>query len=435
MKNVIYIVRAIKQKLKLNKTQYKLVKHYCYHSRALYNSSLYICQQFFKETGLYIGYNQLYHQIKNNYHYEIIPSMIAQQIVRLVDKNYRIFFSLLRKKNKGQYADNVNPPNFKKSDSEFILILDSTRVKIKKDKLQITKNLVVPFTYKINGTIKQTIIKPKGDKYYEIIINYEENQKPDIENQLNKTESLSIDLGVNNFASCYSRKKCFIINGKPLKSYNQYFNKNRSKILRELKAKNDKRKSNLLSRLSNNRYNWVNNYISQSVALILKYCIGCNIGTVVCGYNELWKQNLNLGRKNNQEFAFIPYRKFIDKLRSKCEEYGILFYLQEESYTSKCSFLDGEDVKKHEKYKGKRVKRGLFQTQNGTKVNADINASANIGKKYFGTDFASEPNRGGTVTPVVLNIFNPTELDKFYLSCDCNNIIFPSKSEAFRLEG
>lgn len=406
MFDVIVCVRTIKQRLKLNKGQYKLVKHYCYHSRALYNSAIFICQEYFKETGQYIGYSDLYFEIKENFHYREIPAMISQQIIRLVDKNYRSFFALLKKKNSGQYADKIETPKFKKSGSEFILILDNTRVKLRKGELKITKDLIVPFSYEINGVIKQTVIKPRGGKYYEILISYEEN-KQDVK-QLNENSFLSIDLGLNNLASCYSEKDCFIINGKPLKSYNHNYNKRKAKIQNELKKKNDKHWSNKLAQITNNRQSWVNNYMHQSTSIIVKYCVENNIGTIICGYNQTWKNGINLGKKTNQNFVSIPHKNFIDKLKTKCENIGIKFELQEESYTSKCSFLDNEEVCEHEKYKGSRTKRGLFQTENKTKVNADMNGAANIAKKYFGRDL--QPNKGGIVTPVVFNPLNPTKL-------------------------
>ena len=325
-------VRAIKQRLKLNKNQYKLVKHYCYHSRALYNSMLYICKCHYESTGEYIGYNNLYHESKQCHHFRQIPAMISGQLVRLVDQNYRSFFALMRKKANGQYAGEVSKPKFKKSGSEFILILDNTRVKIRNGEIKITKDLVLPFSHKIQGTIKQTVIKPKGGKYYEIIISYEEEKKV-VENK-DANRYIAIDLGLNNLASCYSNVgKAFIINGKPLKSYNQNYNKRKAKIQAGLKKCNDKKWSNTLSQINNNRTNWVSNYMHQSASKIIKKCKELGIGKIICGYNQEWKQEINIGAKNNQNFVCIPHRSLVEKLKTKCENHGIEFVLQEESYS------------------------------------------------------------------------------------------------------
>ena len=126
-----------------------------------------------------------------------------------------------------------------------------------------------------------------------------------------------------------------------------------------------------------------------------------DITALIVGYNEGWKQDINLGKKTNQKFTYIPYRMLLDQLKYKCEDAGITFVANEESYTSKCSFLDMEGIHKHEEYVGKRVKRGLFKSGNGTLINADLNGSLNIGRKVVGDDtFASYPIEGFAVSPL-----------------------------------
>lgn len=403
-------MKTLKQHIKkLNKEQYVLLREMCLNSNSLYNSGLYIVKNYFKETGKYIGYAQLYNELKQNKHYKFLPAKIAQQILRLIDKNYRSFFALLRKKNLGQYSDRVQEPRYKKSNNLYHLILPNDQINLIKQHLKITKNIRIPFSHKIDGEIKQAIIKPKlNGKYYEIYITYQENQmsKP----ELCSKNYLSIDFGIKNFVSCVSNVgHSFIVNGNPIKSVNQFYNKQKATIQSELEVKNKKKWSNQLSRITINRDNYINNYFNQTVNIVKKYCLKHKIGTVIVGYNEGWKQEVNIGKINNQKFSYIPFYKFKVKLENKLVELGIEVIFHEESYTSKCSFFDNEPIKKHENYVGRRIKRGLFKTQTGLLLNSDVNGACNILKKVvsnFNVNSLTDEIVGGIVHPLMLrNIF------------------------------
>ena len=396
-------MKCLKQHIRnLSKSQFNELKLMCKHSNSLYNCGLYITNKYFEETNSYIGYNKLYHELKDNIHYKFIPAKIGQQIIRLIDKNYMSFFSLLKQKKNGNYNDKISKPKYKKKDSEFILILPSDQISLKNNKLKITKNIKLNFTYDIKGKIKQAIIKPNNYGYYTILIQYEEENINTIE--LNKNNILGIDLGLNNLATCVSNVgHSFILNGKPLKSYNQFYNKRKAHYQSELKICNNKHYSNRISRLDIDRFNFINNYFNQGISKIIKYCIEHKIGKIVIGYNESWKQEINLGSKTNQSFMNIPYYLFKSKLKSKCEEYGIEFILTEESYTSKCSFIDNEIIGKHEEYLGKRIHRGLFKSNTGITINADINGSCNIIRKVI-PEFKYKGIEDFIVSPIMLNI-------------------------------
>lgn len=233
----------------------------------------------------------------------------------------------------------------------------------------------------------------------------EENKKKK-NNELNKNNKMGIDLGVNNLVSCLSTVgPSFIVSGKSLKAYNQYYNKQRARIQSELQVKNGKKWSNKMNRITRNRENYIHNFFDQTVSTIMKHCNKHNIGTIVMGYNEGWKNGTNIGKVNNQKFTNIPHYLFKQKLRYKCEENGIELIEHEESYTSKCSFLDNELVKKHNKYMGYRKHRGLFITANEQKVNADMNGAGNILRKVFPKQ-KCDGIEAGIVQPVMLNIFN-----------------------------
>lgn len=399
-------MKTLKQHIrKLSQEQFDELNYLTHESNKLYNCALWIVKEYFKETNKYIGYNKLYHEIKNNIHYQNSNSICAQQIIRLVDKDFRSFFALLKRKNKGNYITTINTPKFKKKNSQFILSFTGQSISFKNNILRITKKIKIPFSYNLNGTIKQVIIKPTKNNYYVICIQYEENKKENL--NLSKDNILGIDLGLNNLVSCLSNiGTSFIVSGKPLKSYNQYWNKRKSLIQSELQLKNKKKHSNLLSQLSINRNNYIDNYLNQTIALIIKQCKENNIGKVICGYNETWKKEINLGKVNNQSFTNIPHQLFKQKLENKCKEWNIDFILTNESYTSKCSFLDNEKINKHEIYLGQRIKRGLFKTSKNILCNADIQAAGNIIRKVVPNAKFVDGIEGVTIHPKVLNLFN-----------------------------
>ncbi len=214
------------------------------------------------------------------------------------------------------------------------------------------------------------MITPKmNGLYFEANFVYEEKE---IEHDLDEKKMIGVDLGVNNLAACCSNTgSSMIVDGKKLKSINQGYNKQKA-ILQSNLPKNIKtsKKIKLVSRKRGYR---VNDYISKAAREIIEFTLGEKANTLVLGYNKGWKQSINIGKKNTQNFVSIPFHKLKGKLEYLCKLNGIKFLETEESYTSKCSFFDNELPKKHEKYLGKRILRGLFQTKSGYRFNADIN--------------------------------------------------------------
>jgi putative transposase len=242
-------------------------------------------------------------------------------------------------------------------------------------------------------------------------INKPNKNKIEKHENVEKDRILSIDLGINNLMTIFSNVgPSFIVNGKPLKSYNQYYNKHIAKVKSQLKKVNNKYTSILTNRINENRNNYINDYLNKSVAIIKSYCLENGIGRVIIGYNELWKQNVNMGKKNNQKFVYIPHGRLRMKLEHKLVEAGIVVDMVEESYTSKCSFMDREKVCKHESYVGKRVKRGLFRTENGIFINSDVNGAGNIMRKLIDEKNVFLEKQfdkivGSIISPVRFNLF------------------------------
>ena len=191
---------------------------------------------------------------------------------------------------------------------------------------------------------------------------------------------LGIDIGLDNLASCVSNTgSCFIINGRPLKSINQYYNKRLSYL--KSKLKDNKHTSKQIRSLTNKRNNKIKDYLHKASRILVNHVVSNGINTIIIGHNKYWKQEINIGKRNNQNFVSIPFNMFISMVSYKATLEGINVKIVEESYTSKCSFLDNEQICKHESYKGRRIKRGLFKTSFGKIINADINGAFNIIRK------------------------------------------------------
>ena len=229
--------------------------------------------------------------------------------------------------------------------------------------------------------VKFVRIVPKSN-LITVEIGYEKEEKVFKDNG----KFASIDLGLNNLMTIVTsiNEKPLIINGLPLKSINQRFNKRSSKIKSELFLKNQKYHSKKLSNIINKRNNKVKDYLHKSSTFLVNYLVSNDITNLIIGYNENWKQNINMSKKNNQNFVSIPFYTLINQIQYKCKLKGINVILINESYTSKCSFLDNEEITKHNEYLGIRINRGLFKRKiNNQLMNADVNSACNILKKYL----------------------------------------------------
>jgi putative transposase len=248
--------------------------------------------------------------------------------------------------------------------------------------------------YTKQKAIQQARIIPKCGTYVIEII----YKKEVTDLKLNKKNIAGIDLGVNNLATVTSNVnevQPLIINGRPLKAMNQYYNKKKAKYQSFVGDKS----SNRLNKLTIKRNQKVDNYLHNASSDIVEHLVNNDIGTVVVGKNKQWKTEANMGKRNNQNFINIPHARFIEMIVYKCELVGIVVKLKEESHTSKCSFIDFESIEHHDKYLGKRKYRGLFISKEKIKINADCNGSGNIVRKEFPNEFA-DGIQGVVVRPI-----------------------------------
>ena len=405
---------TLKQQVKhLSKKEFKNLKYLCHIAKNLKNQAIYNVRQHYFKNKKYLSYNENYKMLKNSENYKKLNSNMAQQILKEVDKSFKSFFALLKLAKNGQYNGKIKLPNYLDKDGFTTLVIGFVRLK--------DDMLIVPYSNSFKKThqevkvklpsvlkdkkIKEIRIIPKQhSRYFEIQYTYEIEE---IQRELNKENVLGIDLGIDNLCTCVTNTGAsFIIDGRKLKSINQYYNKINAK-LQSIKDKQKIERTTLRQkRITRKRNNRINDYLSKAARTIVNYCLNNDIGKLVLGYNEDFQRNSNIGSINNQNFVNIPYGKLRDKLIYLCKLYGIEFKLQEESYTSKASFFDGDEIPIYDKenlqeyiFSGKRIKRGLYQTSTGKIINADCNGALNILRKSKVVDLSILYNRGELNTP------------------------------------
>jgi IS605 OrfB family transposase len=359
-------------------------------SKNLYNAANYIIRQEFIKNNKYLNYNVINKAMlkDNNHDYRQLPAKVSNGILRLLDKNWISFFKAIKdyKKHPKKYLGRPKIPKYKdKLNGRNVLPYEkgaiSKRILNKENKIKLSNAEIIINTNVNYENLKAARIVPKIDHYVVEII-YLKEVDIDVSKDLNYDNKAGIDVGVNNFASIgASTGDSFIINGRPLKSINQYYNKIKAKL--QLQLKSGQYSSYRINKLTNKRNNRINDYLHKSSRKIIDYCLANHIGKIIIGKNLYWKQDINLGDKNNQNFVGIPFARFIEMIKYKAKLVGIDVIINEESYTSKCSFIDNESLEHHDKYLGRRVKRGLFKSAEGIKVNADINGAFNIIRKVF----------------------------------------------------
>lgn len=383
----------------------------CWQSKNLYNSCLYEIRSHFFQTDKYIGFMELYRKISKLKIWNdcTLPNRIKVHVLRCVDKNFKSFFASIRsyKVNPSKFKGRPRLPKYKdKTNGRFVAIYTKTAINKKKFNQGLIKlsgtNIEIRTQIKDFNSIKEAKIVPTLYGF-KVCISYEKEAKPLKPSQ---GRYASVDLGVSNLATLTfsDGSKPLIFNGKPLKSMNQYYNKVKANL--QSKLPNNRKTSNKIGRLIHKRNNKIDNYLHKTSKMLVNQLVSKDIDCLVIGNNVGWKQDINIGRVNNQNFVSIPHSKFISLLRYKCELEGIDVKITEESYTSKCSFLDLEEVKKHETYKGKRVKRGMFRASDGRTINADVNGSYNILRKVIPEAFTPEGIEGFAVIPSIMTPYS-----------------------------
>ena len=413
---------TIKQQVKhLTKEEYNILRELCRIAKNLINQAIYNVRQHYFQEKQYLRYEANCYEMKNYENYKLMNANMAQQTLKNVDTMFKSFFALIKLAKQGKYDfRHIKLPDYlpKNDYANLIIVL----FKIKDDNI-----LTIPYSYAFrkkyetkiqikipkvleDKKIKQIRIIPKFNaRFFEIQYIYEIQEE---EIKLNTNNALAIDLGVNNLCTCATNTgKSFIIDGRKLKSINQFYNKQKARLQSIKDKQNIKVQTKQQYLISRKRKNRINDYINKTCRYIINYCLSNNIGTLVVGYNQSFQSKTNLGRKNNQIFTQLPFGKIREKLEYLCKRYNINYILQEESYTSKASFFDNDDLPTYNmdnpqtyEFSGKRVKRGLYQTKDGYRFNADCNGALNILRKSKAVDLSILCRRGELDTPKRIRI-------------------------------
>lgn len=388
----------------LTAKQFDSLKEMCRISNNLYNEGLYQTRQHFFTQHELFTYESNYHICKENENYKLLQAAVSQHTLKLVARSFRSFLALLKKCKKGDYRyQDVEMPHYRKKGSLFFLLLPVNAISIRNGMFRVPvsrhfrethpdyEDIFVPFPKRLNSkTIKEVRIIPvNGGRVFKI--QYVHFVKQELKN-LDNTNVMGIDLGVDNLATCVTDETSFIVDGRKLKSINRLWNKHIAALKSQLDKQYHDGKSHTsrqIQTLTDKRNRRVHDYMLKAARRIVDYCVSNDVGCIVIGVNQGWKQGTKIGKRNTQNFVEIPFGQLRDQLSFLCWKYGIEYIEQEESYTSKASYLDDDEMpvfgrgnsSENVSFSGKRIKRGLYRTANGTLVNADVNGAANIARK------------------------------------------------------
>ena len=389
--------------VKKNHPKFKIIDEMCFNSKNLYNEANYVLRQEFIENGNYISYYDMNKEFKTHENYKLTFSQPANCTLRLLDKNWKSYFAAIKdwKEHPDKYLGMPKLPKYLPKDGRFPWMIPNNQLyyDYEKSTIYIRNRHMNDYDWHCRclGRPIQVRFIPHGNHYtmeicYEIEIE-------DISKDRVSERIVAIDIGVDNLVTMTNNimESPIIINGKPLKSINQQYNKQKAKLQSDLMKRNGQHWSNKLETLSYKRNQRIKNYMHNASALIIKWCVEHNIDTLVVGKNDTWKQE----KKRMQNFTSIPYEMLLEQLQYKCENAGIKYIEVNEAYTSGTSYLDNESPTKENYNKERRVQRGLFQAKN-TLINADVNGSLQIMRKVFPNSYTGYGIEVD-LTPIIIN--------------------------------
>jgi putative transposase len=370
-----------------------ILEFICSESHKLTNCGIYYARQLYFKTHKLIGKYELEKEYKTNKHYQVLHSQAAQQVLRTVAESFQSFRELDKKYSKGDLHFKPKLPKYRQGAGYALVTYPKQALRLVDNNIKVPLGTTVKRWFKLEyfllpmpsnlrfEDIKELRILPRNQCFYSEFVY---RQKPASSHALNQDNALAIDPGINNWLSCVSNvETSFIIDGRKVKSLNQWYNK-RVAMLKE--GKEQGYWDEQLAQITEKRNRQMRDAVNKAARLVVDHCIKYHIGTVIFGWNQGQRQEAKLG-KTTQAFVQIPTAKLKKRIKQLCEYHEIKFVETEESYTSKASFLDGDFLptygEKPEMWKsaGKRVKRGMYCTGKGILINADLNGAANIMKK------------------------------------------------------
>ncbi|MFZ3383338.1 MAG: transposase [Candidatus Methanoperedens sp.] len=388
----------------------------CHYSKNLWNEANYIVRKEFFETGNWTRYNTLAGKLKKSENFKALNAQTGQQILKILDKSWKSFFESIKeyKKYPDKFLGRPKLPKYKPKDGEQILIFTNQQVKINDDNLLFPKSLnldQIKTRLPDNANLREVRIIPKGQNYTCEIIYKIKNMEGEINKRWysklkNNNRIVGIDFGSENIITMANNigEKPIIIkdDGTGIKSINQFYNKEKAQ-LQSIYDKQGIKFGTRMKQLNSKRNRKIKDTMHKISKYIVDLCSDNNIGKIIIGHNDNWKQEVNLGKINNQNFVSIPYFILTKMLQYKADAEGIIVKLQQESHTSKCSFLDFEPIEHQNSYKGLRIKRGIFKSQKGIFINADCNGAYNIIRKSEPKAFDADGVGGCGLHPISVN--------------------------------
>ena len=379
-------------RLKPSSPFYAMLREFCHRSKNLYNHGNFLIRQIFIEDGKWLRYGEVDRLLKVDKDYpdyrEMPTAQTAQQTLRLLDKNWTSFFAAIKdwKAHPEKYKGQPKLPKYKAKEGYFPLVLTNQNCKLKDGVIRFPRTfqgftVKAIFACQPEAVFKQARFIPHGGEI-DLELVYE---LPEVEEKADNGKYAAIDIGVDNLAALVwnTGERPVLLKGTPLKSVNQYYNKQIAKCRSICELMNGRHSSKRIARLTAKRNRKIVDYLHKASCKVIDLCAEQDVSVLVVGKNKGWKQEVNLGRKVNQSFVQLPFARFIQMLQYKAESIGMKVVLTEESYTSGTSFLDGEVPTKDHYDKSRRVYRGLFQANDGRKINADVNGAYQIMRKVF----------------------------------------------------
>ena len=393
------VQRVEQQFIRKNHPLYEIVDKHCLYSKNVYNQANYLIRQSFIAESKVIGAYNIQKIMQPMVCYKECGSQAAQKSIQLVEKMWKSFLKATKDytKHPEKYLGKPKMPKYLPKDGRQVYMLKNIQCSLNDGIFRISykpfRQYTVPTHAK--GKLLQCRFVPKREYYIMEIVYEVEVPEP----SKNAKRICGVDLGVENFITVANNfgEQPFVVKGGELKSINQYYNKKKAELQSDLKKKHNQDWSKRLETLTNKRYEKIK-YVMHCISKrLIDYCIENNVDAIVIGLNKKWKQETGY----MQNFTYIPYEMFITQVKSKCEQSGITCIETEEGYTSGTSFLDNEEPIKENYNKQRRVHRGLFVSDSGKTINADVNGAYQIIKKVF-PDAFSKGIEGVGLHPVQL---------------------------------
>ena len=358
-------------------------------SKHLYNAALYLTRQAFIHEHRVIAYPELAREMKTTEQYQALPRKVSQWVLKQVALAWQSYFAACTawEADPSRFLGHPRLPRYLDKQGRNLLTYTQQAI----SRASKHRGYVVPSGLPIRVETHQTVIDQvrivPHASHYAVEVIYEQPITPA---DVDPARVAAIDLGVNTLAAVASNQPGlvpFLVHGRPLKAINQWYNKRRARL--QAKLAEGVYVSRQLDILTDKRNRQITSYLHVTSRRIVDWLVAQRIGTLVIGKNDGWKQQVRLGKRTNQSFVFIPHARFIQMLQYKADLVGIQVIVSEESYTSKCSFLDLEPISKHDVYAGKRITRGLFRASDGRCLNADTNSAYNILRKVVPDAFGN----------------------------------------------